>query len=334
MDDAYHPTICIGDVNKDGEDEIVIARLGGVYVFRGSTGEMLAQTQWESDTERRRNYGHFELVDLDHDSDLEAVILSNRVSRHIAVLDNDGKGNFTPLWDRFIEHIYPSDTTELRYCANSVRSGSGTGGPGSRSRIVVALYNARGDNRWYTEIIDAQSGETINEFADSYLWGVAQGSDNSTLFLSDESSRVPAARSRIAASAFEGKELWSADNAAFCARTVHSTARKSQFKPEIFGNDDVWFDGGFYYHSEQHEIVRVVLSAEDSGDRRDVHIEAVDRTTTPSLHSAQSAIECAPPGSRIAALAPFVISYPDGRLKVVHEEGNTVIDAGAHLTTE
>src|SRR5207253_2504562 len=64
MDDSFHPSIVIGDVNKDGTDQIVIARLGGVYIFSPHSGEMTSQTLWQSDTERRRNYGHFELCDI------------------------------------------------------------------------------------------------------------------------------------------------------------------------------------------------------------------------------------------------------------------------------
>ncbi len=74
MDDSYHPSIVIGDVNNDGIDEIVIARLGGVYVFEPHSGRMISQTIWKSDEERRRNYGHFELADINGDGNLEAVI--------------------------------------------------------------------------------------------------------------------------------------------------------------------------------------------------------------------------------------------------------------------
>ena len=44
MDDGFHPSIAIGDVNHDGIDEIVIARLGGVYVFDPQSGSMISKT--------------------------------------------------------------------------------------------------------------------------------------------------------------------------------------------------------------------------------------------------------------------------------------------------
>jgi len=239
MDDGFHPSTVIGDVNRDGVDEIVIARLGGIYVFSPITGEMISQTLWNSDTERRRNYGHFELCDIDNDGDLEAVILSDKVSRHLAVLDNDGHGNFHPLWDRLIEHIYPTDTTELRYTTNSLSDLDDDG----KSEIAVSIFNDRKDGRWHTEILRAESGEVVAELPDQYLRGVqdANGDGIRELCLSRESARKPDDHSELSIySVRESKALWSFTNGSFAERSVHLAPHYSEFKPDVFASQEIW----------------------------------------------------------------------------------------------
>jgi hypothetical protein len=239
MDDGFHPSTVIGDVNKDGVDEIVIARLGGIYVFSPESGEMISQTLWNSDSERRRNYGHFELSDIDGDGDLEAVILSDKVSRHIAVLDNDGRGYFTPLWDRLIEHIYPTDTTELRYTTNSLSDLDGDGRP----EIAVSIFNDRKDGRWHTEVLRATTGELVTELPDHYLRGIqdVNGVGIRGLCLSKETARKPADRSELSIySCKENKVLWSLESGSFAERSVHLAPHYSEFKPDVFASQELW----------------------------------------------------------------------------------------------
>ena len=239
MDDGYHPSIAIGDVNNDGIDEIVIARIGGVYVFDPHSGKMISQTIWKSDEERRRNYGHFELVDLNNDGNLEAVILSDKVSRHIAVMANDGHGNFEPKWDRFIEHIYPNDTTELRYTSNSIRDFNGD----SKMEIAVSIFNERKDNRWHTLLLDSETGETILDLPDQYLHGVQDANEDGVLELcvSTETTRQSKPYSEVSIySPQDEKNLWSVPDAHFAERAIRTHGKSSEFKPDVFAAHEIW----------------------------------------------------------------------------------------------
>jgi hypothetical protein len=229
MNDAYHPTTVIGDVNNDGQPEIVIARLGGVYVFDPVSGQMLSSTLWKSDEERRRNYGHFELADTDGSGMLNAVILSDRVTRHVALLENDGAGNFSPRWDRFIEHIYPSDTTELRYCYGSVS------GLASRA-IVFSTFNSTIAEHWCTEVVDALTGKALNLIEEQWLAGVR----SDRLLLQHAPSRVLSEFSDISIADEADTVFADAENAQFAKRARHYRNAMGQFKPEVFGQDDAW----------------------------------------------------------------------------------------------
>ncbi len=239
MPDGYHPSIAIGDVNNDGVDEIVIARIGGVYVFDPASGKMISQTIWKSDEERRRNYGHFELADVNGDGNLEAIILSDKVSRHIAVLGNDGHGNFQPLWDRFIEHIYPTDTTELRYTSNSIRDFDGDG----KLEIAVSIFNEAKDNRWHTHLLRSETGESMLDLPDRYLRGVqdVNGDGLPELCSSLESALGPRHYSKLSIySAKERKTIWEAVEGHFAERSVHTGGKSSEFKPDVFASQEIW----------------------------------------------------------------------------------------------
>jgi hypothetical protein len=243
MDDAFHPTTAIADVDGDGQDEIICTKLGGVYIFDSLTAEMKSQFRWNSGGERRRNYGFFRLIDVDRDRVLEVVILANRVSRHLAVIDNDGKGNLSLLWDRFIEHIYPSDTTEVRYVANSVSDVDGDGLP----EIIVSLYNTHGDNRWWLEVIDPTSGKVKSEIPEAYLYGVddVDGDGVSELLVSLEANRMPSVSGTLEVFRWRRSAftlIWGENNARFAGRGAQLAGSYSNFRPECLAHDETWFE--------------------------------------------------------------------------------------------
>jgi outer membrane protein assembly factor BamB len=241
MDDAFHPTVAAADMDNDGVDELVVSKLCGLYVFSVLTGLMTASVHWTSNGERHRNYGLTQLIDIDGDGVREVVIVAERVARHIAVIDNDGKGNLSPLWDRFVEFIYPDDTTELRHTGNSVQDVDGDGKP----ELVVSLFNARNDGRWWLEILDPKTGNLKLEIPDAYLWGVqdVDGDGVSELLISREQHRNPVPFSTVEVVQVRGLNpvvVWSCDNARFAGRGLRPSGWKSNFRPMPFGHDETW----------------------------------------------------------------------------------------------
>jgi hypothetical protein len=241
MDDAFHPTVAAADMDNDGVDELVVSKLCGLYVFNVLTGRMTSSVRWTSNGERHRNYGLLQLIDVDGDGSREVVIVAERVARHMAVIDNDGQGNLSPLWDRFVEFIYPNDTTELRHTGNSVQDVDGDGNP----ELVVSLFNARNDGRWWLEILDPRTGNCKLELPDKYLWGVqdVDGDGVPELLLSTERVRNPVPFSSVEVVSVRGLQpvtRWSCNNARFAGRGLRPSGWKSNFRPVQFGHDETW----------------------------------------------------------------------------------------------
>ena len=228
-------------MDNDGVDELVVSKLCGLYVFDVLTGTMTASVRWTSNGERHRNYELLQLVDIDGDGSREVVIVAERVARHIAVIDNDGKGNLSLLWDRFVEFIYPNDTTELRHTVNSVQDVDGDGKP----ELVVSLFNARNDGRRWLEILDPKTGTLKLEMPDTYLWGVQDINEDGVceLLVGREFLRNPVPFSTVEVVSVRSLRpalLWSCDNARFAGRGVRPSGWRSNFRPMQFGHDETW----------------------------------------------------------------------------------------------
>ena len=241
MDDAFHPTVAAADMDGDGVDELIVSKLCGLYLFDVMTGRMKSSFRWTSNGERHRNYGLLQLVDIDGDGAREVVIVAERVARHIAVIDNDGAGNLSLLWDRFVEFIYPEDTTELRHTVNSIADVDGDGKP----ELVVGIYNGRKDGRWWLEVIDPLTGRVKREFPDRYLWGVQDADADGVpeILMGMERKRNPAPFAEVEIVSLKGGEprtLWRHGRARFAAMSVRPGGWKSNFRPAQFGHDETW----------------------------------------------------------------------------------------------
>jgi len=265
MDDAFHPTVAAADMDNDGVDELVVSKLSALYIFDVLSGRMKQSVRWTSNNERHRNYGLLQLVDIDGDGSREVVIVAERVARHIAVIGNDGKGTLTLLWDRFIEFIYPNDTTELRHTGNSVADVDGDGA----LELVVSIYNARNDGRWWLEILDPKSGALKLEIPDRYLWGVQDVNADGVpeLLLSAEHDRNPLPFSSVEVVTVRNlkpRVLWSCADARFAAKSLRPDGWRSNFRPPQFGHDETWTettDGAttFFLFARDREAMRSLV---------------------------------------------------------------------------
>lgn len=296
MDDAYHPTIAAADLDHDRVDELIVSKLCGIYVFDVLTGTMKSSVRWTSNGERHRNYGLLQFHDIDGDGDLEVVIAADRVARHLAVLDNDGKGNLSLLWDRFVEFIYPNDTTELRHTWNSVCDVDGDG----RVELVTAVFNDRKDGQWRIEVIDPLTGNPKAEMAGRYLWGIQDldGDGLPEILVSVEANRQTRPFGTVEVLSCRGgvwRTLWSGEGMHFAGREMRPRGRKSEFRPALFGHSETWIE-------RTSEGSRTFLFAQPSdGDRSSS--EFVELVCSLGEFTSSSRLLRGAPGALMAQLA-------------------------------
>ncbi len=240
MDDFFHPTVLAADIDGDGRDELIVTKYSAVYAFDPDTGALKSECRWSSGGTPKRNYGLFEARDLNGDGAIDIAILSYVVSRHIAVVENDGAGNLGNRWDRFIEHVYPHDEREIRYTFNSCADIDGDG----RLEAVVSVYNEGDDARWYLEVLDLWDGYQRFRLPDVYLHGVQNVGDRWAVLVGAEGQRYPRATGRMALMTWADgglREEWGADGVAFVGRFMRPDATRSVFKTEPPPIDEVWY---------------------------------------------------------------------------------------------
>ncbi len=243
MDDFFHPSILAADIDGDGRDELIVTKYSAIYAFDPATGREVSVCHWSSGGTSKRNYGLFLARDLNGDGTLDFVVMSSRVSKHLAVVENDGRGALRNRWDRFIEHIYPVDEKEIRYTLDSCCDIDGDGRP----ELVVSIFNEKGDERWWLEVLDAWDGRVKGSVPDLYLRGVGLPTGQETarpLFLSRETDRQPADFGTVMVAVWrddELRELWRGDDASLVGRFTPTDNLTTVFRTELPPSDEVWF---------------------------------------------------------------------------------------------
>lgn len=264
MDDFFHPTVLAADIDNDGDEELIITKLSSVFVFDPASGRLKAECRWSSGGTPRRNYGLFDIRDLNGDGRLDMLIMSYVVSRHIAVVEHDGVGRLRSRWDRFIEHVYPHDECELRYTTNSCCDLDADG----KQEIVASIFNDRRDGRWWLEIMDAWDGEVRWALPDTYLLDIIRSTNGQHLILaSTEKRRVPDEFTNIKLLRWDGgqvDEVWSASGMGIFGRYVPSSATTTVFKEDLPPMNAVWQVGGTLLLRGYGDSI-VVLSETDDG---------------------------------------------------------------------
>ncbi len=242
-DDVQYPIVTLVDIDADGVPEVATPGWGHLFVFDGSTGQQKRVVKWLSGGVHKRNYGHFAWADIDGDGFPEGVLLADGVVKHFAVIDNDGK-SLSLLWDHLYEAIYElgGDQIEPRPVTNSLADLDGDG----KAEIVVGLFNATGDGRWHTLVLDPRSGPKapLWDLPDKYPWGAedVDGDGRPELLLSEESARTAGSLARISVMALvdgSWQEIWSVPSAHFVEQTHRDFADQVN-SISYHAREDVW----------------------------------------------------------------------------------------------
>ncbi|HEY9187705.1 MAG TPA: hypothetical protein VIR55_07350 [Ignavibacteria bacterium] len=236
--DGFHPTVLATDIDNCGKDEIIVTKRGAIYFIDSETGEVKKSIDWISGGERRRNYGFFQIADVNKDGKPECVVASSLVTRHISMIEVDNEGNMNIKWDRFIEHIYPTDTTEVRHCFSSLKDVDGDG----FEELVLSIFNSKKDNKWYTEIINPVSGEIKYSFENVYIWGLHDIDNDGIyeIFASTETKRTTDKYSTTFILKYENgvfNKKCINNNTKFATRFINSKNDLSIFRLEFLPDD-------------------------------------------------------------------------------------------------
>ena len=175
---AEIPLCALGDMDGDGRDDLAVSTWWRVMVFDVATGAKKMECRWH----KGRNYGHFQLANLDDDPYPECIVLADFMI-HLNVLDNDGKA-LSLAWRKEVEFKLFGKRKVLRIADEAV-----TRGPGGRKGIVVNLFNDGGDQRWHVTAFEPLTGKTVADLPDRYLHGVVDldGDGTDELLLSSSS---------------------------------------------------------------------------------------------------------------------------------------------------
>ena len=158
---AEIPLCALGDMDGDGRDDLAVSTWWRVMVFDAATGAKKMECRWH----KGRNYGHFQLANLDDDPYPECIVLADFMI-HLNVLDNDGKV-LSLAWRKEVEFKLFGKRKVLRIADEAVaRRADG------RKAIVVNLFNDGGDRRWHVTAFEPMTGKTVADLPDRYLHGV------------------------------------------------------------------------------------------------------------------------------------------------------------------
>ena len=177
---GYGPSLVLADMDNDGEPEIVIAskRVGAdksayLAVIDLDTGTVQFDLAYKvkDGPGVGRPYGLLQAVDLDGDGFRDVVLMMSQVEEYIAVVRNEGGKALRHVWSQFFEKDFPTDVKEFRPTTTSLADVNGDGKP----ELVFGLYNAAGDERWHTLVLDPLVGlkTPLADLPDRYCWGTA-----------------------------------------------------------------------------------------------------------------------------------------------------------------
>lgn len=163
--EVYEMLWALGDMDGDGQLEVVFMTHYRAIVYDGATGRKKSTLAWDIG----RNYGLMELIDVDGDGAKEVAVVVDSPP-HVDVLKyapEQGK----PLWTlRYVTDAQVLLPIDLRLY--TIPNGVGDLDADGQIEIAYNLYNEKGDHRWHVIIRDALSGTVKVDLPSLFLYGV------------------------------------------------------------------------------------------------------------------------------------------------------------------
>lgn len=193
-DFIYFPQLAVGDVDGDGQPEILMLSQMCVWQFDLKTGSEISRVAWGK---RTRSYGgHFGVWPLGPGGTPGVLVVSayNRVT----VLDPEpGARRLKVRWDRAFEPDAADQDLkgQLQFLPDGACDVDGDGW----AEIVCSEYAGYADRKWRTVVLGARDGATLAEIPGKVTAGAADldGDGRAEVFLQDRVEEHDPAGGRV-----------------------------------------------------------------------------------------------------------------------------------------
>ncbi|MBI3923407.1 MAG: hypothetical protein HY318_18445 [Armatimonadetes bacterium] len=172
------PLCAVADMDGDGKLDVAVSTWYRVMVFDGETGRKKDECRWHNG----RNYGHFQVADLDDDGYPEAIVFADFMI-HLDLLRNV-KGKLQVGWQKLVDFNLFQKRKVFRAMPEPVLRMAG------RAPLLAAnLFNDAGDDQWHVVLWDALTGNEVANLSNRFCVGHADldGSGSEQLMLAPTS---------------------------------------------------------------------------------------------------------------------------------------------------
>jgi hypothetical protein len=202
-DFIYFPQLALGDLNRDGWNEVVMLSQMCVWSFDTRTGSEISRVAWGA---RTRSYGgHFGLWAMKPGSTPSVLVASafNKVS----VVDTDGM-KLTLRWDRPFEPGVGDNDLKgmLEFLPDGVADLDGDGW----AEVIVNEFAGQSDEKWRLVALAGRDGKTVSEIPGKVMVGAADldGDGRAEVLLRDRVNKHDPVSGRVSVARWiEGEGL-------------------------------------------------------------------------------------------------------------------------------
>ena len=148
-DFIYFPQLCVGDMNNDGQNEILLMTQMCVRMFEMNHGQEINRVTWPP---RTRSYGgRFNIYPHMRPGPYPSIVISSYYNKMV-LIDYDGK-NMTLRWNHIFE---PGEDTTLKGKEEFLPDGACDIDGDGWGEVACNYFDGKGDQNWRAVVLGAK----------------------------------------------------------------------------------------------------------------------------------------------------------------------------------